>query len=145
SHPALVDSLVSPWHGLFYWHPFVLVASAGVVLWARSGSSDGRNWIAALLLMFYVNSAWWCWWFASSFGNRGYDAALLPVMAGAAWFVHRLRGRLRVVFWILALTFGLWNFYAVLLYRSGAISRSQPVTWMEMIKAGADLRRAVRF
>jgi hypothetical protein len=144
-NPAMMRSLFSSWHGLFYWHPFLLLAALGLLIWVKSGSRVSRAWSAALLLVFYINSAWWCWWFASSFGNRGYDAALLPLMGGCAWLVHTLNGRLRRLFWVAAAVCALWNFYAVVLYRSGAISRSEPVTWREMVRASGELRNAVKF
>ena len=143
--PEILRSLFDPWHGLFYWHPYLLVGVAGMFLWAWKARGESVFWVSAFVAVAYVNSAWWCWWFASSFGNRGYDAALLPVMAGAGWLLQRSRGWTRVTLWMSACAFGLWNFYLVLLYRSGAISRNEPVTWREMIDAANRLQEATRF
>ena len=143
--PEILNSLVSPWHGTFYWHPYLLVALSGMLAWAWKQRGEAATWSVCVGLMLYVNAAWWCWWFASSFGNRGYDAALLPMMAGAAWMMQHLERRGRVILWITAMTLGLWNFYVVLLYRTGAISRSQSVTWHEMIQAVTRLGEAAKF
>jgi hypothetical protein len=143
--PEILRSLFDPWHGLFYWHPYLLVGVAGMFLWAWKSRDESMAWVSAFVAILYVNSAWWCWWFASSFGNRGYDAALLPVMAGAGWLLQRSHGWTRVTLWMSAFAFGLWNLYLVLLYRSGAISRNEPVTWREMIEAAHRLEEATRF
>jgi hypothetical protein len=93
----------------------------------------------------YINSAWWCWWFASSFGNRGYDVVIFPLMAGVAWlFAHAGRGGRRAL-WLVAGAAAAWNVYLVTLYRAGAISRHASVTWAEMLAAAARLPEAFRF
>jgi len=143
--PEVFNSLLSSWHGLFYWHPFLLVGVGGMLSWAWRSSIEAKVWALVFCLVVYVNSAWWCWWFASSFGNRGYDAALLPVMAGAGWLLQRARGGGRMLFWTAAMTLGLWNFYVVLLYRTGAISRNEPVAWWDMIEAAGRLGEATKF
>lgn len=145
SRPELANSLFSPWHGLFYWHPFLLVALAGLFAWAWTRRGAAIAWSGAVALTLYVNAAWWCWWFASAFGNRGFDAALLPVMAGAAWLFHRARGPWRTALGTLAVGAAAWNVYLVLLYRTGAISRHAPLTWEEMLAAAARLPDALRF
>lgn len=145
SRPELANSLFSPWHGLFYWHPFLLVALAGLFAWAWTRRGEAAVWSGAVALMLYVNAAWWCWWFASAFGNRGFDAALLPVMAGAAWLFHRARGPWRTALGTVAVGAAAWNVYLVLLYRTGAISRHAPLTWEEMLAAAARLPDALRF
>jgi hypothetical protein len=92
-----------------------------------------------------LNAAWWCWWFASSFGNRGFDAALLPLMAGAGWLFLRANARWRWAFGALAVTAALWNVYLALLFRSGAISRGESLTWSEMLDAASRLPDALKF
>ncbi len=147
-NPAVWNSLFSSWHGLFYWHAFTMVGLAGMLAWAwasKAFSGEATAWTVAFFLTLYANAAWWCWWFASSFGNRGYDAALLPLMAGVAWFFYRLRGWSRALIWTAAITLGTWNFYVVLLYRTGTISRQEPVTWTQMIEAAARLGEALKF
>lgn len=145
SRPELANSLFSPWHGLFYWHPFLLVALAGLFAWAWTRRGAAIAWSGAVALTLYVNAAWWCWWFASAFGNRGFDAALLPLMAGAAWLFHRARGPWRTALATVAVGAAAWNVYLVLLYRTGAISRHAPLTWEEMLAAAARLPDALRF
>lgn len=143
--PELSASLFSPWHGLFYWHPFVLVGTVGLLWWAWAQRGVIAGLALVLALTIYLNAAWWCWWFASSFGNRGFDAALLGAMAGTSWLFQRAGPRLKTVFWAVAIAASGWNFYVVMLYRTGAISRNDPVTWFEMLRAGRDLGDALHF
>lgn len=143
--PEVFNTLFSSWHGLFYWHPFLLVATAGMLGWAWERRSTGIAWLVAFVLTAYVSGAWWCWWFASSFGNRSFDAALLPLMAGVGWLVARSSPRWHALLWSAGIAAGIWNFYVVLLFRSGAISRHAPVSWAEMLQAADRLREAVRF
>jgi hypothetical protein len=143
SQPQLWSSLFSPWHGLFYWHPFLMIGMAGMMAWAIQMRGQGRIWATAFFALIYVNAAWWCWWFASAFGNRGCDAALLPLMAGVAWCFQRALGRWKTALWAVAIAAASWNFYVVVLYRTGAISRSAPVTWQQMIEASVRLPHAM--
>jgi hypothetical protein len=144
-NPMVLNSLFSPWHGLFYWHPFTAVGLLGLGIWLWRNPRTAGPWAMVFFLICYINAAWWCWWFASAFGNRGYDAALLPLMAGIAWLFVVARGQARTLLWTGAVIFGLWNFYLILLYRSGAISRNEPVTWVEMLKASSRLGAALKF
>ena len=145
ARPEIFNSLFSSWHGLFYWHPLLAIAAAGLLAWASRKRGEAIAWGLALGATAYVAAAWWCWWFASSFGNRAYDAALLPLMAGMAWLFTRMKGRWRAVLWTFAIAAGVWNFYVATLYRTGAISRNEPVTWHEMLDAAQRLPDAARF
>lgn len=66
-------------------------------------------------------------------------------MAGAGFLMLTVRGWGRSFLWGTAITLGLWNFYVVWLYRSGAIPRNEPVTWWEMVKAASRLSEATKF
>jgi hypothetical protein len=145
AHPALLKSLASPLHGLFYWNPFLLIAAAGLIWWAWVRRGVAVALCAAFAAIYYVNAAWWCWWFGSSFGNRSYDAAVLPLMAGVAWIWHRARDRWRMILLAGAIVAGSWNFYVALLYRCSAISHRDPVTWVQMVEAAKRLPRELRF
>lgn len=145
SEPRFLASLFSPWHGLFYWHPFLMIATVGAAAWAWTCRGVAAAWMVAGLIMVYVNAAWGCWWLASSFGNRAYDAALLPLMAGAAWLLTRTSGRVKATFWTGAAVAAGWNVYLAVLYRTGAISRSDPVRWADMIAAIHHLPASLHF
>lgn len=143
--PAFASNLFSPWHGLFYWHPLLFIAMAGLAWAAFARRGVMLAWFGSALATIYVNAAWWCWWFAGSFGNRAFDAALLALMAGQSWLFARAN---RLGRRILAVACGfliVWNLYVFVLYRAAAISRSERVTWGEMLRAAARLPDQFRF
>ncbi len=70
SDPHILDFLISYKKGLFVYTPIFLVAMAGlVVLWKRS-KFELVSWLAVFLVITYVLSSWWLWWYGGSFGSR---------------------------------------------------------------------------
>lgn len=166
--PQIGSALFSSWHGLFYWHPLILVGLGGLVWWACSRGRVGSpstaappdrsplptvpsarvvalGLLAAAGATIYVNAAWWCWWFASAFGSRAFDGALLGIMGGMA-FLWTRANRVGQRFLLFAGgTLVAWNLYVFALFRSAAISRNEPVTWFDMIMAAPSLLRQLSF
>jgi hypothetical protein len=138
SDPQLLSVLFSARHGLFYWHPILLLGAIGLgwLAWRERGRGLLLAGLAAVLATFYVNASWWCWWFASSFGSRAFEAACLFFMAGLAWLWLRVRPAWREVFWALLLVSAAWNFYVMALFYTSVISRDDPVSWIEMLQSG---------
>jgi len=132
--PEVTNLLFSSFHGLFYWHPLLLVACIGLGIYAWQ-QNTGRvwGWVGAVVIMGYVNASWWCWWFASSFGSRAFDAAILPMMAGFAFLLARAKPRWHRLLVCVAVGAGAWNFYLAWLYRLALIPRNAPVTWSQML------------
>jgi hypothetical protein len=145
AHPEWLGSLFSSRHGLFYWHPFLLAGAIGLFGWLGRGNRLALVLLATVAATLYVNAAWWCWWFASAFGNRAIDAALLPLMAGVAWLLVTASPVWRKALWSVALATGAWNFYLVFLYRIAAISRNDAVSWGEMLQAATRIGAALHF
>ena len=76
TEPALFRSLFSSRHGLFFSTPALLVAAAGLIwyLVRRRGWRDPllASFVLSAMVLWYVNSAWYAWWFGPSVGNRGF-------------------------------------------------------------------------
>jgi hypothetical protein len=76
TQPALIRSLFSSYHGLLVSTPALLLAVWGLAwqLVRRQGWRDPLLlcWVASALVLWYVNSAWYAWWFGHSIGNRGF-------------------------------------------------------------------------
>jgi Na+-transporting NADH:ubiquinone oxidoreductase subunit NqrB len=86
----------------------------------------------------YVNAAWWCWWFAgNSFGSRAFEATLLFFMGGLACLFVRSTPPWRKVLFSMAMLAVVWNFCLMAFFYGSVIDRNAPVTWTEMIQAGA--------
>lgn len=143
--PALVQSLFSSFHGMFYWHPLLFVSFAGMFWWAWRQRGMAIPLTMAGVLTAYINAAWWCWWFAASFGIRAFDGALIGLMVGQAYLFHRASGSWRKGLWAACIALATWNLYVLILFRAVAIPRNAPVSWLEMIRAAIDLPEHLKF
>ncbi|HUG12266.1 MAG TPA: hypothetical protein VMM36_14710 [Opitutaceae bacterium] len=134
-----IRTLFSPWHGWFYWHPFLLAAVVAFVVWAVR-RTEGRMWLASLAAIFVLNTVWPVWWFGSSFGHRGFDAATLFAMVGAAalWHATAIRPRLRVALATVACVTIAWNLVMLALFLTQRISREEAVTYGEALRAASN-------
>lgn len=75
THPYLGHTLFSSNHGLFFWSPLLLLAALGVGRRLRAGGFEDpllRGLVLSFLLLWYLNSAWYAWWFGEAFGARAF-------------------------------------------------------------------------
>ncbi len=80
SEPKMLSVMWSQRHGLFTWHPVLLLAVIGFVpAWKRDRLLTGVC-LGLLLAMIYVNAAVADWWGSDSFGQRRF-AGLYPFFA----------------------------------------------------------------
>jgi len=72
--PALLETLISSKHGLFFWSPLTALAMAGILLGLRNQLRMGMvvKLIASFSLLWYFNSSWGTWWFGDAFGARAF-------------------------------------------------------------------------
>jgi hypothetical protein len=90
--PMLWQSLFSLRAGVFLWCPvFALGVLGAAAMYLRRdvpGAWILGCYVLAFLLLWYLNSAWWCWPF-SSYPGRGYLEMIgLPVLGIALLFEH---------------------------------------------------------
>jgi uncharacterized membrane protein (DUF485 family) len=94
--PHISDVLFSGWNGLYYWHPLLLFASCGLLVWLYR-SHDKLLAVAAILcfgLMVYINASTFDWFAGYSFGGRRF-CSTIPLMGfGLAAWCDLCRGRL---------------------------------------------------
>jgi hypothetical protein len=96
THPAGWQTLFSSRHGLFFWSPLLLASLAGL-LWFRRQGKQGRTTLlvcfaTSFLMLWYFNSAWWCWYFGDAFGGRAFlelGSLFVIGLAGAFEAVRR--------------------------------------------------------
>ena len=70
TYPALIQTLFSSLHGLFFWSPILLFAVAGLLFRARDPLV--RYWFLGGVMLWYANSSWFCWYFGEAFGALGF-------------------------------------------------------------------------
>lgn len=131
-HPRLGAVLFSPMHGLFYWHPLVLVGLVGLAWGAYRGDLPW-SWLISFALIYPVNAVWQWSWVGSGFGARGFDGAILFAMAGSGWLLGQFSRwfALRMMLWT-GVVAGAALFALFMLQ---AIPRDEPVTYADMFGA----------
>ena len=122
TEPKMLSVLWSQRHGLFTWHPVLLLAVVGFVpAWKRDRTLTGVG-LGLLLGLVYVNSTVADWWGNDSFGQRRF-AGLYPFFAwGLAAALASLRSaRWRRVFLAVVVLCALFNLGLAHGYRTGVV------------------------
>jgi hypothetical protein len=113
AHPALLQTLFSSRHGLFFWSPLLVAAVVGVV--RQRWTAFGLAW----LLLWYANSAWHTWWFGDAFGARAFlDLAPIYILGLASL-------NLPIAFIVLC---GVYNWVMMALYITHRIPRDSAIS-----------------
>jgi hypothetical protein len=123
--PRLLRTLFSTHHGLFAWAPVLLLVPIGLALqWRRVPGGDPlrRGLVFCFVVVWYLNSSWYAWWFGEAFGARAF-LELTPLFVLGTGFAfdaaaRRGPGMLRVALgyvvacvvfeWLLMLAFTLY-------------------------------------
>lgn len=85
SEPAILRALFDANHGLLYWHPVFAMGLLGFAVFVFK-NREQPYWLALFSIagVLYMNAAWHCWWFGTSFGGRAYEGVTLFVFLGVA-------------------------------------------------------------
>jgi hypothetical protein len=144
-HPAMVQTLFSSNHGLFFWSPVLLLAVWGYARQLRSKSQPRDGLVISLVLTFallwYVNSSWFAWFFGKSFGARSFVDLSGVFIIGLGLGFNALRsisaGGRRAVF--VGLGFGLLvNWTLLVLFITNRIPRQAPLWGADKVYDHAD-------
>jgi len=123
--PAVWQVLFSPLHGLFPWHPLLLLGLVGLLLAALP--VPGRRLALAAVAVFatqvVINGAGHDWWGGWSFGGRRFTDMVPLLMLGVANMVALSKAMILPV----ALT-AWWNFGLLWAWR-GVVHPVAPLTW----------------
>jgi len=93
-HPIAV--LFSFNHGLFTWAPLLIVACAGLVVFARRHPALAPPLIAVVVASWYVNAAVRDWWAGEAFGARRFLSLFPLFVIGMAIWLQAQRRPVRV-------------------------------------------------
>jgi hypothetical protein len=93
--PALWQTLFHVSHGLFLWTPMYIVSVVGIIWWIRRANYRIEPILGCLilsgLLLWYINSSWWCWWFGWAFGGRAWIELAPLFVIGLVFALTALR------------------------------------------------------
>jgi len=129
SSPQFHKLWFSPRHGLFLWHPMLLMAVAAFLSFVRTraGELHQRPLVAAMggsfLLLSYIGACFSIWWFGDSFGSRPFLSMTPLFVFGFAELSRCSRGA-----WVVYAAAGLtaaWNALLMIAFHLGWISRSE--------------------
>lgn len=132
--PRIVSVLFSTFHGLFLWHPILLIALFGLSVVASHDTWMAIGLGLVLALNLYIIAAWWAWWQGDSFGGRMFINATWVWIVGLAGFLHHQWKKPSWHIPILASSILLiiWNGLSLIQYRLGFVPMSEPLSWQEM-------------
>ncbi|MBP7156441.1 MAG: hypothetical protein KBA60_10560 [Flavobacteriales bacterium] len=101
--PHMLDILFSYRKGLFVYTPLLLFSLVGWPYLWRLSKTAAWAWSAFFILLTYVLSSWWNWWYGGSFGARPYVEYLGLFMLLFALALDRLMKSWRSVLLITAM------------------------------------------
>lgn len=68
--PEIMNFLFSVRKGLLFWNPIIFVAVVGIILVYRKREKLYVGLTIFLIVIVYVSSAWWSWYYGGSYGQR---------------------------------------------------------------------------
>ncbi len=121
------QALFSPFHGLFHWHPLLLLSIAGFLL--RSIPLPPRLYAAlGFGAQAWVVGSWSIWWAGASFGQRMFISTFPHLALGLAAFVKQLERRAAWLIIVILIAGTAWNFGLAVQYATRLIPRQAPVS-----------------
>lgn len=136
--PWFLDLLFSSNHGLFSWTPILLLAAAGLFLFAFKFRPVGASLLLVVLAFYYFMASYPDWPGISSYGNRFFVSLTVFFVLGLASFFDRaagvLRSKRRALAWLTALTtvFALWNLGLMFQWGAHMIPARGAVSWRQV-------------
>lgn len=95
SRPEVWNVLFSPMRGFFFWWPVMLALIPGVVILYRRSRREGLLFTGYFVLLIYITSAWWSWYYGDGFGMRPLIDHFPVLAIPLAALLEAVRGRVR--------------------------------------------------
>jgi Dolichyl-phosphate-mannose-protein mannosyltransferase len=137
--PYFAAVLISSNHGLLVWTPVVLLAIAGLVLFACREPRVGMLILAAVMAFYVLIASYPDWAGISSYGNRFFVSLTAPFVLGLAVLFERAAKLLRCARTALATVslfcagLVLWNIAFIFQWGTHLVPARGPIVWSEMI------------
>ena len=87
--PELIKFWFSSNNGLFSYTPVLIFALIGIGVMWRKNKKEALKFTFLFLLISYVFSAWWCWWYGCSYGSRSFVEFIVPFSIPFCLFVQQ--------------------------------------------------------
>jgi hypothetical protein len=120
--PKIIEVLFSSDHGLFLWHPILIIAILGFIYLRQIDQKLAVLFLLGFLLQVYLIGSWQAWSQGDAFGGRMFIASIpllaLGLCGALEWLVKARQTRLA---WIAGILFLGWNGLFLVQYRLGYI------------------------
>ena len=133
----LLAACFSPFHGLFHWHPILLLAVAGLCLGRLPRRVRLFAW-CGFLSQAWVIGSWSIWWAGASFGQRMFISVFPHLALGFGALFDSWLKRARWLVPALICVAVAWNFGLVVQYATRMIPRQAPVS---LVTLGSNMVR----
>jgi hypothetical protein len=124
NNPQIWKILFSYEKGWFVYTPMMMLAVFGIFILPKKKIKLALPIVVYLVLMIYVLSSWWCWWYGGSFGQRSmvdfYGLMAIPLAAIIDSGLKKRIYKYLITFLILILI--AYNQFNIKQYRNMAIS-----------------------
>ncbi len=129
--PALVQTLLSDFHGILPWTPIHVVAALGLLLLGRRDPILALGLGLVAFTQLYINAANEVWWAGGSFGNRRFSDYAIVVAYGVAAALQAFPRRSWVNLLILSLIVFccVWTTILFLMERQGLLPLDRYIPW----------------
>ncbi|MBN2382934.1 tetratricopeptide repeat protein [bacterium] len=118
SSPHLYETLLSSYHGLFFWTPITVLACLGLIALTVHKYTIGLPYLLAFLLQLWLNSSILAWWEAVSFSMRLFTNCTAIFAIGLAYLYQCIPAIwLRVTAWLCVC----WTIVLSLLFKFGRL------------------------
>lgn len=131
--PKMLQVLFSLHHGLYIWHPLLLLATAGLLLLYRKNRVLPFLLGAFFVFQVYLIGSWHGWMGGDSFGSRMLISSFPALGLGLAALIDWAAGhRALAITGILGAGLIAWNAVFFAQYRLGYIDRFLPITFEQL-------------
>ncbi len=133
SHLPILNVLFHNRHGLFLWHPILLIGLGGLLLYWKKDRYLVASFGFIFILQLILNSAVLDWHAMWSFGHRRFISMLPIFIFGLTYFIEIANKQLRYVYLVIILFFALWNQLFIFQYQHSLILHDGNVTFQEFV------------
>jgi len=126
---ALLETLFSPYHGILFWTPVMLLGIGGLILGLKRYRIISIAMLGVCIAQIVTNSMSFGFWNGCSFGIRTLTDITFIIGIGLFFIFTELKGVIwRIVFFCTASICALWTFFLAINGLSGHINLDQPHT-----------------
>jgi multidrug efflux pump subunit AcrB len=128
------DVMFSSKNGLFFYHPFLLIAVVGLIIYLKKEWVISIIFLLAFLCTLYLISCWAVWFAGASFGHRMFvSSGIMFAFGFAAFYKHIFRENKFIVIFLF-LIFFLWNIGLIVQYSTKMIPHQDYVPFKTIVQ-----------